>query len=185
MSRVGDVVPEVAQHSRWHASMLLLGMVDGGISILRLNQPLPLLLQRRPPSCGQLAFLPQRPRFGGRVQAGLLPACTVRLEVGFVVPLLATTTVSPAQRYDTLTAHASPRHFRRSRVTDAACERARYGHADGACLVCGACLLACLETGPVPAYSHALERRSGPRNLHKYRVLAHAPFVVGGVLPLT
>ena len=35
--------------------------------------------------------------------------------------------------------------------------------------------LACLETGPVPAYSHALERRSGPRHLHKYRVLAPAP----------
>ena len=25
--------------------------------------------------------------------------------------------------------------------------------------------LACLETGPVPAYSHALERRSGPAEL--------------------
>ena len=36
-----------------------------------------------------------------------------------------------------------------------------------------ACLL--IESGPVPAYSHALERRSGPRNLHKYRVLARAP----------
>ena len=58
-----------------------------------------------------------------------------------------------------------------------------------ACLETGpACLLACLEsgpvpayshaleeTGPVPAYSHALEGRSGPRNLRKYRVLAHAP----------
>ena len=35
-----------------------------------------------------------------------------------------------------------------------------------------ACLLCLLETGPVPAYSHALERRSGPRYLHKCRVLA-------------
>ena len=39
VSRVGDVVHEVARHSRWHASMLLLGMADGGISILRLNRP--------------------------------------------------------------------------------------------------------------------------------------------------
>ena len=30
------------------------------------------------------------------------------------------------------------------------------------------CLLACLETGPVPAYSLALVGRSGPRYLHKY-----------------
>jgi len=29
-------------------------------------------------------------------------------------------------------------------------------------------LLACLETGPVPAYSLALVGRSGPRYLHKY-----------------
>ena len=49
-----------------------------------------------------------------------------------------------------------------------------------------ACLLA-LETGPVPAYSHALERRSGPRYLHKYRVLAPAPprWYVGVVLLLS
>ena len=48
-------------------------------------------------------------------------------------------------------------------------------------------LLACLETGPVPAYSHALEGRSGPRNLRKYRVLAHAPprLYVGVVLLLS
>ena len=38
-----------------------------------------------------------------------------------------------------------------------------------------ACLLACLETGPVPAYSRALVGRSGPRDLHKYQVLAPAP----------
>ena len=35
--------------------------------------------------------------------------------------------------------------------------------------------LACLETGPVPAYSRALVGRSGPRDLHKYQVLAPAP----------
>ena len=29
-------------------------------------------------------------------------------------------------------------------------------------------ILACLETGPVPAYSLALVGRSGPRYLHKY-----------------
>ena len=58
-----------------------------------------------------------------------------------------------------------------------------------ACVRATPCLLACLETGPVPAYSHALERRSGPRYMyqHKYRVLAPAPprWYVGVVLLLS
>ena len=39
--------------------------------------------------------IPQRPRFGGRVQAGLSPACTVRLEVDFVVPPTSSRTRPP------------------------------------------------------------------------------------------
>ena len=37
-----------------------------------------------------------------------------------VCPVCRNNPRSPVQRYDTLTAHTSPRHFRRSRVTDAA-----------------------------------------------------------------
>ena len=65
--------------------MLLLGMADGGISILRLNRPL-LLLRSQGRLCRPLAFHPTAISLRRTSAGRALPACTVRLEVGFVVP---------------------------------------------------------------------------------------------------